>query len=95
MVKFSLRRITGRIMPAGLQPAKVDTKNPNAYQRALAYVDEEAVPVRSFVLIESLRQQEGSVVRLLLETGMKFVRLANRENIALGCARFECVAAVN
>lgn len=95
VVKFSLRKITGRVMPAGLQPAKLDPKTPNAYQRALAYVDRDATPVRSFVLIESLRQQEGSVVRLLMETGMKFVKLANRENIALGCARFECVAAVD
>lgn len=95
VVKFSLRKLTGKVMPAGLQPAKLDPKNPNAYQRALLYVDEHLVPVRSFVILESLRQQEGSVVRLLMDSGMSFIKLAKRENIALGCARFECAAAVD
>lgn len=95
VVKFSLRKLTGTVLPAGLQPAKPDPKNPNAYQRALVYVDKSAEPVHSYVMVESLRQQEGSVVRLLMDKGMTFVKLANRESIALGCARFECVAAVD
>jgi hypothetical protein len=95
VVKFRLRNITGRVMPAGLQPAKRDAKNPNAYQRALLYVDDSVAPVRSFVILDSLRQQEGSIVRLLTDSGMTFVKLAKRENLALGCARFECAAAVD
>ncbi|TAN48590.1 MAG: hypothetical protein EPN21_14520 [Methylococcaceae bacterium] len=95
VVKFSLRKLTGKVLPAGLQPAKLDPKNPNIYQRALVYVDDRAAPVRSYLILESLRQQEGSVVRLLTDHGMTFVKLAGRENIALGCSRFACVAAVD
>lgn len=95
VVKFSLRKLTDKVLPAGLQPAKLDPKNPHVYQRALVYVDDHATPVRSYLILDSLRQQAGSVVRLLTDHGMTFVKLAGRENIALGCARFECVAAVD
>lgn len=95
VVKFRLRNVTARALPAGLQPAKRDAKNPNAYQRALLYVDDSKTPVRTFVILDSLRQQEGSIVRLLTDSGMAFIKLANRESLALGCARFECAAAVD
>jgi hypothetical protein len=95
LVKFRVRPLTERAVSVGLQPARPAPGSEGVYQRALLYLEE--VPggePRSFVLLQSLRQQEISRVRLLAASGMTFVRLANRRNVAFGFVRFDCLHAL-
>lgn len=94
VIKFVLRKVADKVVPAGLQPAAPDASKFAAYQRALLYIDDGSRPVRSYVVMETLRNNEGNLVRLLTQDGMVFVRLTRRENLSVGCMRFECAAAV-
>jgi hypothetical protein len=95
LVKFQIRPLTVRAISAGLQPAKLTMSNQGSYQRALLYLEEVAGDEpRSFLLLQSLRQQEISRVRLLTDNGMTFVRLANRRNVAFGIVGFDCLHAL-
>jgi len=96
LVKFQIRPLTIRAVTAGLQPAKLTMTNQGSYQRALLYLEE--VPgdePRSFILLQSMRQQEINRVRLLTDNGMTFVRLLNRRNIAFGIVGFDCLHAID
>jgi hypothetical protein len=95
LVKFRMDSLTTCAVTAGLQPAKLTMTNQGSYQRALLYLED--VPggePRSFVLLQSMRQQEFNRVRLLTGNGMTFVRLINRRNVAIGIVRFDCLHAV-
>lgn len=95
LVKFQIRPLTLHAVPAGLQPAKLTMNNQGSYQRALLYMEElPGDEPRSFILLQSLRQQEINRVRLLTDNGMTFVRLANRRNIAFGIVGFDCLHAI-
>lgn len=95
LVKFQIRPLTERAISVGLQPARPAPGTEGVYQRALLYLEEvpESEP-RSFLILQSLRQQEISRVRLLAASGMTFVRLANRRNVAFGFVRFDCLHAL-